>query len=59
MSDQKKYNQELQQREERFLADKDISQAKAAPMMGGSPVSYTHLDVYKRQRVTLSVTKIN
>lgn len=45
MSDQKKYNQELQQRVERFLVDKDVSQAKAAPMMG---VSQTALSQWRR-----------
>lgn len=45
MSDQKKYNQELQQRVERFLADKDVSQAKAAPMMG---ISQTALSQWRR-----------
>ena len=45
MSDQKKYNQELQQRVEKFLVDKDVSQAKAAPMMG---VSQTALSQWRR-----------
>lgn len=45
MNDEKQYSQELQRRVEQFLADKQISQAKAAPMMG---ISQTALSQWRR-----------
>ena len=41
----KEYNSALQARVEQFLKDKNISQAKAAPLMG---ISQTALSQYRR-----------